>query len=69
MLNQFFALHHPNKINISVNEERKLWFKQFIKSFAVVFFVYFGMYLVRNNIKAAHHCSLKMVRSRQLKWG
>lgn len=53
MLNQFFALHHPNKINISVNEERKLWFKQFIKSFAVVFFVYFGMYLVRNNIKAA----------------
>lgn len=53
MLSQFFALHHPNKINISVNEERKLWFKQFIKSFAVFFFVYFGMYLVRNNIKAA----------------
>jgi len=52
-MKNFFALHHPNRINISVTDERKAWFGQFIKTFGVVFFIYLGMYLVRNNIKAA----------------
>lgn len=66
MLSQFFALHHPNKINISVNEERKLWFKQFIKSFAVVFLCILVCIWLETILKLPHRCSLTVEERKDL---
>lgn len=49
----FFDIHKiPNK-GIPLSVQRKLWLRNFMKAFFVVFFVYMAMYLIRNNFKAA----------------
>lgn len=49
----FFDIHKiPNK-NIPLSTQRKLWLRQFLKAFLVVFLTYMAMYLIRNNFKAA----------------
>lgn len=53
MFKEFCALKKVPKKEISIEEERKLWFKEFFKAFFVVFIVYAAMYLIRNNFKAA----------------
>ncbi len=51
---KFFSVTElPKKLNISISEQRKIWFKEFLKSFLVVFIVYAVMYLIRNNFKAS----------------
>jgi len=50
---KFFNLHKKPKIGLSTAEERKLWLREFLKTFFVIFIVYAGMYLIRNNFKAA----------------
>lgn len=42
----------PNK-GIPLAVQRKLWLRNFMQAFFVVFFVYMAMYLIRNNFKAA----------------
>lgn len=49
----FFELKFPAKTNLSIEEQRKKWFLQFLKAFLVVFLCYMAMYLIRNNFKAA----------------
>lgn len=39
--------------HISLEDQRKQWFKQFIIAFFAVFSCYFAIYLLRNNFKAA----------------
>ena len=53
MLKNFCSLKKIPRKDISLEEERKLWFKEFLKAFFVVFIVYAAMYLIRNNFKAA----------------
>jgi len=48
---KFFELSRPGGPNISLAEQRKQWLPNFLKTFSVVFFVYFTMYLLRNNHK------------------
>lgn len=49
----FFDIHKmPNK-GIPLAVQRKLWLRNFMQAFFVVFFVYMAMYLIRNNFKAA----------------
>jgi len=38
---------------ISIEEQKKKWFREFFKSFVFLWLTYFAMYLVRNNFKAA----------------
>ena len=50
---QFFEVQKiPNK-GIPLSVQRKLWLRNFLKAFFVVFFAYMAMYLIRNNFKAA----------------
>ncbi|AZA10830.1 hexose-6-phosphate:phosphate antiporter [Corynebacterium gerontici] len=49
----FFSLQRPPHSGLSLDEQRRRWLGQFLKSFFVVFVVYLCMYLVRNNFKAA----------------
>lgn len=49
----FFACHHPPKLNLSLSAQRKMWRKNFLKAFLVVFSVYIAMYLIRYNFKAS----------------
>ncbi|MCD2256717.1 hexose-6-phosphate:phosphate antiporter [Agrilactobacillus fermenti] len=58
-MQHFFALVRPKKLGISLDEQRKRWFKEFIKAFSVVFLVYFCMYLIRNNLSAAQPLLVK----------
>lgn len=47
----FFDIHKiPNK-GIPLSVQRKLWLRNFMQAFFVVFFVYMAMYLIRNNFK------------------
>ncbi|MDU4744564.1 MAG: hexose-6-phosphate:phosphate antiporter, partial [Staphylococcus epidermidis] len=47
----FFDIHKmPNK-GIPLAVQRKLWLRNFMQAFFVVFFVYMAMYLIRNNFK------------------
>lgn len=48
----FFSVN-KKEASISIEEQRKRWFGEFLKAFFVVFAVYACMYLVRNNLKAA----------------
>lgn len=49
----FFDIHKiPNK-GIPLAVQRKLWLRNFMQAFFVVFFFYMAMYLIRNNFKAA----------------
>lgn len=49
----FFDIHKmPNK-GIPLSVQHKLWLRNFMQAFFVVFFVYMAMYLIRNNFKAA----------------
>ncbi|ANK60441.1 hexose-6-phosphate:phosphate antiporter [Loigolactobacillus backii] len=56
---RYFDLKRPQKLGLSVAQERKRWFGEFLKSFLVVFFVYFCMYLIRNNLSAAQPLLVK----------
>lgn len=47
----FFSVNKKSA-SISIEEQRKRWFKEFFKAFLVVFSVYACMYLIRNNFKA-----------------
>lgn len=49
----FFAIDKKPNAGIPLNVQRKLWLKQFLKAFFVVFLTYMAMYLIRNNFKAA----------------
>ncbi|RKQ35102.1 hexose-6-phosphate:phosphate antiporter [Kocuria tytonis] len=49
----FFALDRKPNVGIPLSVQRKLWLKQFLKAFFVVFLTYMAMYLIRNNFKAA----------------
>lgn len=42
----------PNK-GIPIAEQRRMWLREFLKAFLVVFITYMCMYLIRNNFKAA----------------
>ncbi len=49
----FLAINKiPNK-GIPIAEQRRMWLRQFLKAFLVVFTTYMCMYLIRNNFKAA----------------
>jgi OPA family hexose phosphate transport protein UhpT-like MFS transporter len=49
----FFEIQKvPNK-GIPLSVQRKLWLRNFLQAFFVVFLVYMSMYLIRNNFKAA----------------
>lgn len=47
----FFSINKKG-VSISIEEQRKLWFKEFLKAFFVLIAVYASMYLIRNNLKA-----------------
>ncbi|MGG5461047.1 hexose-6-phosphate:phosphate antiporter [Clostridium sp. B9] len=51
-ISNFFGLH-KKPVSVPMEQQRKQWFKEFLKAFFVVFVVYACMYLVRNNFKAA----------------
>lgn len=42
-----------NRTRPSLAEQRKQWFKEFMKPFLVVVIIYITMYMIRNNFKAA----------------
>ncbi|RBP99377.1 hexose-6-phosphate:phosphate antiporter [Bifidobacterium xylocopae] len=44
---------HVPKVDMPISEQRKQWFKEFMKPFLVIIVLYITMYLVRNNFKAA----------------
>ncbi|KRN28590.1 sugar phosphate antiporter [Lactobacillus selangorensis] len=68
-MKHFFALQRPQKLGLSVAQERQKWFKEFMKSFLVVFLVYFCMYLIRNNLSAAQPLLVKRgITTTQLGW-
>lgn len=48
----FFNIN-KREVSVPIEEQRKRWFKEFLKAFLVVFSVYACMYFVRNNLKAA----------------
>ena len=48
----FFSVNKKD-VCVPIDEQRKRWFKEFLKAFFVVFIVYACMYLIRNNFKAA----------------
>ncbi|WP_281247982.1 MFS transporter [Corynebacterium aquilae] len=50
---KFFELQRPPHSGLTLEQQRKLWLKNFLKAFFVVFVAYMCMYLVRNNFKAA----------------
>lgn len=50
-ISSFFSINKKN-VCVPMEEQRKMWFKEFIKAFFVVFTVYACMYLIRNNLKA-----------------
>ncbi|CAL8900206.1 hexose phosphate transporter [Kocuria varians] len=52
-MRQFFAIDKKPNVGIPLSVQRKLWLKQFLKAFFVVFLTYMAMYLIRNNFKAA----------------
>ncbi len=53
MMSNFLAIKKiPNK-GIPIAEQRRMWLRQFLKAFMVVFLTYMCMYLIRNNFKAA----------------
>ncbi|WP_279626072.1 MFS transporter [Rodentibacter genomosp. 1] len=49
----FFDIKKIPPIGLTTAEQRRQWFKQFLKAFMVVFLAYMCMYLIRNNFKAA----------------
>lgn len=51
-IGNFFALK-KKPATVPMEQQRKNWFKEFLKAFLVVFVVYACMYLIRNNFKAA----------------
>lgn len=52
-IREFFNHKVKPNIGLTTAEERKRWLKEFSKTFFVIFIVYAGMYLIRNNFKAA----------------
>lgn len=52
-LKQFFTIQNPPKLGLSIAQQRKMWFINFIKAFLVVVGIYATMYLIRNNFKAS----------------
>ncbi|WP_421221786.1 hexose-6-phosphate:phosphate antiporter [Aeromonas enteropelogenes] len=52
-LSGFFDIKKIPPIGLTTAEQRKLWLRQFLKAFMVVFLAYMCMYLIRNNFKAA----------------
>ena len=52
-MNKFFAIDKKSNAGIPLSVQRKLWLRQFLKAFFVVFLTYMAMYLIRNNFKAA----------------
>ena len=53
VLQNFFTIQKPPKLNLTHAQERKMWFANFLKAFLVVVAVYATMYLIRNNFKAS----------------
>ncbi len=51
-MNFFDIKKIPNK-GIPLSMQRKLWLRNFLQAFFVVFLAYMAMYLIRNNFKAA----------------
>lgn len=49
---QFFSIEHAPKLNLPISEQRKIWLKNFLKTYFVILLAYAAMYLLRNNIKA-----------------
>lgn len=50
---RFFDIKKIPPIGLTTAEQRRLWLRQFLKAFLVVFLAYMAMYLIRNNFKAA----------------
>ncbi len=50
---QFFSVNFPPKLNLPIEQQRKMWLVNFLKAFAVVLVAYMAMYLIRNNFKAS----------------
>lgn len=49
----FFSSNYPPKLNLAITTQRKMWLKNFLQAFLVVFIVYVAMYLIRNNFKVS----------------
>jgi len=49
---QFFSIEHAPKLNLPISEQRKIWLKNFLKTYFMILLAYAAMYLLRNNIKA-----------------
>lgn len=52
-MKSFFSIKKRPSLGLSPAQQRKLWLREFLKAFFVVFFVYAAMYLIRSNFKAA----------------
>lgn len=50
---KFFQINRLQTGTVSLSNQKKEWLKEFLKTFLVVCIVYSGMYLLRNNFKAA----------------
>ena len=50
-LTSFFSIN-KKEVTLSIEDQRKMWLKEFLKAFLVVFSVYASMYLIRNNLNA-----------------
>ncbi|SHJ07584.1 MFS transporter, OPA family, hexose phosphate transport protein UhpT [Clostridium cavendishii DSM 21758] len=48
---KFFSIQKQS-VSVPMEEQRKRWFKEFLKAFVVLIVVYASMYLIRNNLKA-----------------
>jgi OPA family hexose phosphate transport protein UhpT-like MFS transporter len=52
-MKNFLKINYPVKKEIQLSDQKKLWLREFLKAFTVVFLSYMAMYLIRNNFKAA----------------
>ncbi|WP_443095440.1 hypothetical protein [Rothia koreensis] len=48
-----FELKKIAPLGLSTAEQRRLWFRNFIKAFLAIYLTYACMYLIRTNFKAA----------------
>lgn len=53
VISTFFDWKKTAPLGLTPQQQRKLWLRNFLKAFFVVFLAYASMYLVRNNFKAA----------------
>ncbi|WP_419155315.1 hypothetical protein [Weissella minor] len=60
-MTSFFNIHKKTHGEFPLEQQRKLWLKEFLKVFLVIFITYAAMYLIRNNFKAAGPLLIKQM--------